>query len=216
MHKKVNTKDKLLKASKVLFSKKSFSDITTREIADKAGVNLSAIKYYFSSKENLFIETIRTLFNELRTDYWEFMPDVDKIRTKEEAILNLKGFIKRFTELMSLPRIPNPSKMMCREVLAMNSKSKKMCDEMVKIITEEFLVPFHKNGNKLMELIIPDASLEYRRNVFHLICSMCSHYLISGEFIKKLYGVEDVNVKVLNEFSNCIIDFTLSALGVKS
>ncbi len=213
--KKENTKEKLLKASKVLFSEKSFSDITTREIADKANVNLSAIRYYFSSKENLFIEVIRALFNELRGEYRDFMADIDDVVSRDGAILKLKVFINDFTKLMSLPRVPNPTKMMCREVLAMNNKNKKMCNEMIKIITEEFLRPFHENGFKLINLIIPNASTEYKRNAFNLICSMCSHFLISGEFTKKLYNVDVRDKEVLDDFSDCIIKFTFAGLGVQ-
>ena len=48
-----NTKDKILKAAFFLFSEIGYSTTTTRMIAEKAGVSLSTIPYYFETKSNL-------------------------------------------------------------------------------------------------------------------------------------------------------------------
>jgi AcrR family transcriptional regulator len=51
------TRDKLIETAKELFLKKGVDRVGVREIATKAGINLSLMNYYFRSKEQLF-ETI--------------------------------------------------------------------------------------------------------------------------------------------------------------
>ncbi len=53
----VKTKQKILTTATELFLKKGVDRVGVREIATKAGINLSLMNYYFQSKEKLF-ETI--------------------------------------------------------------------------------------------------------------------------------------------------------------
>lgn len=210
---KESTKNKLLRASSILFSQNSYSDLTTREIADKAKVNLSAIKYYFSSKENLFIETLTILLKDIKKD------DIDSLDftgdlTKEEALSRFKSFVRSFTYLMSLPRQVHPCKMMLRELLATNKKNKKLCDQIVTIITNEFMLPFNKQVVKLLGYVAPHLTNEEKQHAFEVLCAMCSHYLLAGDFIKKMYGANANDSDTLDKFSSFITNFTLKGLGV--
>ncbi|HEY6773948.1 MAG TPA: TetR family transcriptional regulator, partial [Oxalicibacterium sp.] len=47
-------RNRLLHAALHLFAEKGFSKTSTRDIAQKAGVNLAAIKYYFGDKAGLY------------------------------------------------------------------------------------------------------------------------------------------------------------------
>ncbi len=53
---KKDTKDKILKAACELFATKGFKNTTHQEIAKKAKANSALINYYFSSKDNLYVE----------------------------------------------------------------------------------------------------------------------------------------------------------------
>ncbi len=48
------TRGKLLLVAEKLFAEKGYHGAGVREITSKAGVNTSAISYYFGSKKNLF------------------------------------------------------------------------------------------------------------------------------------------------------------------
>jgi len=50
----LNTEDKILNASIVLFSQKGFTAVTTKEIAKEAGVSEMTLFRHFESKHNLF------------------------------------------------------------------------------------------------------------------------------------------------------------------
>lgn len=62
----LNAKEKIFQAAVELVSQgKNDQQITTREIAAKAGVNLALVNYYFQSKENLLSEVVGTMMGGL-------------------------------------------------------------------------------------------------------------------------------------------------------
>ena len=56
-------KQKLIKATDALLKDRSISSITTKEITKAAGVSVGVFYNYFSSKEDVFKELIKTFFN---------------------------------------------------------------------------------------------------------------------------------------------------------
>ncbi len=57
-----HAKDRLLDAAEELFAAKGFGEVSVRELATAAEVNVAAVNYHFHSKENLFQEVIRRRF----------------------------------------------------------------------------------------------------------------------------------------------------------
>lgn len=57
------TKNKIIEVAAVLFAQKGFEGASVREIAKKAEVNLAAINYHFSSKNNLFEAVFKNNWN---------------------------------------------------------------------------------------------------------------------------------------------------------
>ncbi|EGW38052.1 bacterial regulatory s, tetR family protein [Desulfosporosinus sp. OT] len=81
----MNTEDKILNASIVLFSQKGFNAVTTKEIAKKAGVSEMTLFRHFESKQNLFEKAFdkfvfspkfRALYDGLE---WDLERDLNKI-----------------------------------------------------------------------------------------------------------------------------------------
>ena len=56
MVKKETARQRIINASRELFSEVGFESTSVREIAKRAGVNLASINYYFKSKKNLLAE----------------------------------------------------------------------------------------------------------------------------------------------------------------
>jgi AcrR family transcriptional regulator len=52
-------KERLLKAAGQIFAEKGFKAATIKEITESAGANIAAVNYYFSSKERLYIESVK-------------------------------------------------------------------------------------------------------------------------------------------------------------
>ena len=56
------TKGRLLDAAERLFADKGFDDVSIRELAAAADVNVAAVNYHFQGKDNLFAEVVRRRF----------------------------------------------------------------------------------------------------------------------------------------------------------
>ena len=59
-------KERLLDAAEELFAAKGFSEVSVRELAATAGMNVAAVNYHFQGKENLFHEVIIRRFSAQR------------------------------------------------------------------------------------------------------------------------------------------------------
>jgi len=59
---KHETKERLLDAAESLFACKGYENVSIRELASAAGVNVAAVNYHFQGKENLFHQVIMRRF----------------------------------------------------------------------------------------------------------------------------------------------------------
>ena len=57
-----DSREHILKIAFILFLHKSFKSVTIRDIVEKTGLSKGAFYHYFSSKEELFTEIIRTYY----------------------------------------------------------------------------------------------------------------------------------------------------------
>lgn len=92
-------RNKLINAGKALLDKKPYSKITIRDIANEAQLNSAMIKYYFGSKENLFISVVESLSSPLLTKLekieeeerplYEFIISVSEILKFNPAVVSI-------------------------------------------------------------------------------------------------------------------------------
>ena len=59
VHLDSGTRERILEAAGELFAEGGFRGATVRNICDRAGANVSAIKYHFGAKEELYSEVLR-------------------------------------------------------------------------------------------------------------------------------------------------------------
>jgi AcrR family transcriptional regulator len=60
--KRQSTQDRLLDAAESLFAARGFEDVSIRDLAAAAAVNVAAVNYHFQGKENLFHEVVQRRF----------------------------------------------------------------------------------------------------------------------------------------------------------
>lgn len=104
---KVDAKKRLLKCAIKEFADKGFDGASTREIVKQAGMNISAISYYYGSKEGLYNEILNqvaTFVNasmaELLKEYDELLLTPDGEEKAAEATKLLTAFIRKFLQLI--------------------------------------------------------------------------------------------------------------------
>jgi len=60
-----STKARILDAAEAVFASRGFTGASTREIAARAGVNISSLHYHWASKETLYVAVFRNVFDQL-------------------------------------------------------------------------------------------------------------------------------------------------------
>jgi hypothetical protein len=95
------TEEKILLAAKEIFVRKGFDAVRMEEIAHEAGVNKSALHYYFRSKEKLF----EAVFDEV---ILKFISEIGCIWIQDIQLpQKIEGFVSNYIDLLSKnPHIP--------------------------------------------------------------------------------------------------------------
>ena len=74
-----DTKKLILNASETLISKRSYVDVTFRQIADLAGVHVSQITYHFQNKENLLRQVVLRRATELNQERMSLLKTYQRV-----------------------------------------------------------------------------------------------------------------------------------------
>lgn len=95
-----NSREHILKTAFILFLKKSYKEVTLKDIVEKSGLSKGAFYHYFPSKEKLFHEIVDSFyFTGLKIDFdrfsknsfYEFYHDVLHYSIKK--FMDMKGFL---------------------------------------------------------------------------------------------------------------------------
>ena len=61
-----DTRERILLASQKLFAEKGFDATSVRDLTTEARCNVASVNYYFGGKDNLYLETFRSMVEVLR------------------------------------------------------------------------------------------------------------------------------------------------------
>ena len=102
-----STKDRILQAAEEVFAERGFNGASTREIAARAGVNISSLHYHWESKETLYLAVFRDVYERLERRLQEAIrPYIAERRSTEDVIAaSIDGLFAFFTERPTLPRL---------------------------------------------------------------------------------------------------------------
>lgn len=76
---KLDTRERLIRAAIDIFAENGFNATTTRMLADRARVNLSAIPYYFRSKEGLYQAAVEHIADVLSARLDPFLEELEAL-----------------------------------------------------------------------------------------------------------------------------------------
>lgn len=69
-----STKARILAAAETIFAARGFEGASTREIAARAGVNISSLHYHWDSKETLYSAVFRNIYDRIHELLREMLP----------------------------------------------------------------------------------------------------------------------------------------------
>ncbi|MEK3747571.1 TetR family transcriptional regulator [Paenibacillus sp. FSL E2-8871] len=100
--KKLETKEKIMRATLELTKQEGFERITIKKIAEASSTNVALVNYYFGSKENLFSESIKLILNSFQHTFAildDFsIPSRDRLK---QFLLDYLQVIRQYPELLS-------------------------------------------------------------------------------------------------------------------
>lgn len=84
---KTGPSEKILNTAFECLSTKGYATVTMRNIADKAGVALGQVTYYYKSKENLFLEVINMMMRQYLREVEEKLESATDRKQKFAALI---------------------------------------------------------------------------------------------------------------------------------
>lgn len=192
------TRRKLLDAAGAIFAERGLHAATTKEITERAGVNVAAINYHFKDKFELYAAVIR---------YALSMTPV----TRSPAVLagcpedRLRAHITDLIEDMN-----NPSRPRWRATLLAQEFTQPTAA--LDAVMEELIRPRGKITSEIVRAILgPHASEEEVVRATLSIGAQCFLYLYQAEIVRRLHPelLRDDNPR---KIVNHIVEFSLAAL----
>jgi AcrR family transcriptional regulator len=89
-----DTRERILLASQKLFADKGYDATSVRDITTEAGCNVASVNYHFGGKENLYLETFRSMLAVLRDQRLSVLDEL-MARTPPPT---LEEFLESFAE----------------------------------------------------------------------------------------------------------------------
>ena len=113
------TEEKILETASEVFTEKGFAGTRTRDIAEKAGINLALLNYYFRSKEKLFEQVMKIKVVLL---FGKIFPILSNEKTSLEEKIDLAS--EKYFEILS--KNPNLPLFVISEIQKKNSNITKI------------------------------------------------------------------------------------------
>ena len=173
-----DTHDRILMAAQKLFAEKGFDTTSVRDITTEAGCNVASVNYHFGGKENLYLETFRSMLTFIRD---QRMLALDELMAREPPP-TLEQFIQSFAEGFIDPLVDHS-----RGRLFMALVSREMFDarlphdvflhEFIHPVLERAMTALNRFGPKLDEgsarmcIMSMVGQLLHMLRTHHLFCS---------------------------------------------
>ena len=209
---KNTSRQALLDAARKLFIEKGYEAVSTRELAESAGVNLGAIQYHFGSKAQLFVQTIQCLMQDSGCE--QARTDLEaSLGSKIEAGRALCEFINGFMNYLLRPVGPQACRLMFREVLSDSSRDEEMFEVLVSSVVAEFSKPLENTLVSVLKVINPKLSISELELSAQSVMGQCSFYLTHRPFIERIRGSDLSCTPRFEDTVRHICSFSLRALG---
>lgn len=156
VNKEKNIKEDLLVAAGQILAVRGYAGTSIREIINQAGATLSSVNYYFGSKDQLYLETIRYVLDE-KIDVANLFRRYNQTKTKtKQEISNRLGEMIR--ELFYAFFGVNPSawygQFLARAILESRTESNRLILELVNPSILEFEKVLHAQLPHVPEITI--------------------------------------------------------------
>lgn len=206
IHPTETTRDRLLDAAEALFAERGFDAVGIREIADRASVNLSGIKYHFGSKRALYLEAVKRSVD--RRDSRRAWAILDgELETREAAAVVLREFVHAFLRVMLEKEEADPCACMIMQA-AMEP------GDATDLVVREFIEPHHLQLSRVVRVLCPEADELARGRLTQSLMGVLMHQRIFRPFLDRLgYPVAPEDGVGFARLADELTAFVLRGLG---
>jgi len=171
------TRDRILEAAGDLSAECGFRGTTVRKICDRAGVNISAIKYHYGGKEELYSEVLKHWYEFAIRKYPPLLGVGENALMEEQ----LRGFIRSLLfRILDKGKPAWFGKLMAREM----TEPTGIFDRLV----EGNVRPLHDLLASIVEKIIGASVAEEAIRLCCLsIIGQCLYYYYNARFVMRLF-----------------------------
>ncbi|CAE6939510.1 transcriptional regulator [Vibrio sp. B1REV9] len=106
---KIDARESLIFQARELFTILAYDKVSTRLIAQKAGINVAMIRYYFGNKEGLFETMLRETLSPMQKQMQALVADsseknfLDLMRTYYREMIKVPQFPRLISQVMHMP-----------------------------------------------------------------------------------------------------------------
>lgn len=163
--KKIGTKEKILKESKMLFSTLGYKAASVRKIAGAVGIRESALYNHFKNKEEIFLEVAKDIFAS------PFSFDDTEIK---ELALKGKPFLQKYSTQYKLLSFDKNNESMFRILLIELLQNRELReqfmsefhDKNIKVLSEGFFIMMQNNLIRSSDPMV--ISYEFLSTLFYI------------------------------------------------
>jgi len=174
---KINTEQKILLKAIQLFSEKSFSEISTQNLADASGTNKALIHYYYRSKQNLFEKSFAFIiqdFLKAMIPVFEKNEDfLDKISRLIDSLLDYKKKHPLYINMMARELKRNPSLV-------------NLFNDNLPVTFKKGVLNFYRRINEAIET--RKIRQVHPRDLLEMIITLCFSDILMGNFYDGMFG----------------------------
>lgn len=209
---KRDSRELLLDAAEQLFTELGFGEVSTRQIAEAAGVNLGLIQYHFGSKANLFVAVVHRMKKGAC-----YQPAVDALEsfdaTRKGAATAIAHYCREYVAAILRPNGPSACRLIFREVLNDTGREPEMVNALVSSVAANFTGPMEERLVRALRVLRPDDSDAALRLQAHCVMGVCGFYATHRPFIEKLRGEDFCCDMLYEQVWTAVTRFALRALG---
>ncbi|MBR2568059.1 MAG: CerR family C-terminal domain-containing protein [Paenibacillus sp.] len=185
-----SAQSRLLDAGLRIFGLHGYEGVRTRTLADEAGVNQSAIPYYFGGKKGLYLAVAKQLANTVQEDFLkQALQDTEGIDdwSKDEAAEALKSIMMQFSKSMIGNQEANArSIFIAREQLQPT--------EAYDILYEQFFQPLHRMIAALVGILMDLAPHDPKTiMIAHAIIGQSVAFSVAKETYLRRQGIQELD-----------------------
>lgn len=207
------TREKLIQAGIRLFALSGVSGVRTRQLAEEAGVNQSAIPYHLGGKSGVYAAVIRKITDDLAA-----VTDVSRIDAATEALTAqaqpgktalktvLVSMITGLCKALLSPEHALYGTLILREQLEQT--------ENYDVIYQSFIAPFHERLTRLVQLADPLADTKTAIIRAHALIGQILGFVVAQKAYLCRCGEQSVSEDDLTIIAGQIALLSCCALGL--